>query len=368
MSDFESKLHFVENVKDYASEVAEKIRKSNRDFIQFGAGITGEKALHFLRKNYELRPLCFCDNNPAKQMTEIDGVKVYSLGYIMKHFRDYWILISCDAFLEISRQLVDAGVRSEDILYIEPDMLNSPRGGGEYVKEHLQDFKSMYELLEDEKSRKVYLGVLNYKITHDLKYVDGITDTVPYFDEELIKLQPDEVFLDCGAFIGDTLLDFVKQTQGEYKGVICFEPNKDNINLLQTTIDREQIRKVKVFPYGLSDKKQTLRFGGSTENGRISDNGSEIIECDTVDNLCLCMKEKVTFIKMDIEGSEYYALNGARELIQRDHPKLAICVYHKKDDFFVLPRLIKEIYAGYKLYFRQYELSGEETVCIALPD
>ena len=180
-------------------------------------------------------------------------------------------------------------------------------------------------------------------------------------------MHENEVFFDCGAFIGDTLNDFIRITEGKYKRVICFEPNIDNVTLLKKTISEKSYENVDVFPCGLSDKKQTLHFSGSSENGRIKKYGEITIECDTIDNLCYDSVDKVTFIKMDIEGSEFYALKGAERIIKRDHPKLAICVYHRMDDFYTLTKCIKAIYSGYKLYFRQYELSGEETVCFALP-
>lgn len=90
--------------------------------------------------------------------------------------------------------------------------------------------------------------------------------------------------------------------------------------------------------------------------------------CDSIDHICdKNGYKRLDFIKMDIEGSEYDALLGAKNVIRKWHPILAICVYHKEDDFYKIPNLIKDIYQGYKIYFRQYELSDEETVCYAIP-
>ena len=178
----------------------------------------------------------------------------------------------------------------------------------------------------------------------------------------------DEIFLDVGAYTGDTLLEFVQACGGEYGRVVCLEPSKENMTMLKKAVSENQLSNVDTYMLGASDKKQTLTFNAdSNVAARISKDGTERIDCDTIDNICLEKYAHINMIKMDIEGSEYYALIGAKGIIKRDHPKLAICVYHKPDDFFKLPQLIKKLYPGYKLYFRQYELSAEETVCYAIP-
>ena len=76
--------------------------------------------------------------------------------------------------------------------------------------------------------------------------------------------------------------------------------------------------------------------------------------------------ERVTFIKMDIEGSEYNALLGARETIVKDRPKLAVSIYHKKEDIWTLPSLILEMVPDYKLFFGHYSIAAAETVLYAI--
>ena len=77
-------------------------------------------------------------------------------------------------------------------------------------------------------------------------------------------------------------------------------------------------------------------------------------------------RDKVTFIKMDVEGAELESLKGAKNIILRDCPKLAICIYHKPEDLFEIPILIKEMCREYKIVIRQYADSIFETVCYAV--
>lgn len=90
------------------------------------------------------------------------------------------------------------------------------------------------------------------------------------------------------------------------------------------------------------------------------------LEVTSVDNVL--SGNKATFIKMDIEGSELEALKGCRRTIEMYHPKLAVCVYHREEDIFEIPKFILECYQGYRFFLRHYAHSASETVLYAIPD
>ncbi len=93
--------------------------------------------------------------------------------------------------------------------------------------------------------------------------------------------------------------------------------------------------------------------------------GNSTIEVDQLDAV-LPEGEPATFIKMDLEGAEYHALEGAKQTIQRYRPKLAISVYHKPEDIWEIPGVILNIHPGYKLYLRHYSIAAAETVVYAI--
>ena len=118
---------------------------------------------------------------------------------------------------------------------------------------------------------------------------------------------------------------------------------------------------------GLWDKAETLNFN-SFGNGSstISKDAEESIEVVALDDV-VDANDKVTFLKMDIESAELNALYGARRVIEKDKPRLAICVYHKPEDIIYIASYILSINPEYKLFLRHHSLiSSFETVLYAV--
>lgn len=172
-----------------------------------------------------------------------------------------------------------------------------------------------------------------------------------------------EYFVDVGALDGETTEYFLQHFENGHAYV--FEPNPK-----QFEITKERLRtypQAELFPYGAYDKNTTLRFApaeGDEGSAKISKAGDIEIEVRRLDDLL--GDRKVTFIKMDIEGSELAALRGAERIIREQRPKLAICVYHKLEDVWEIPSFILRCHPDYKLYLRHYSITHTETVLYAV--
>jgi FkbM family methyltransferase len=141
------------------------------------------------------------------------------------------------------------------------------------------------------------------------------------------------------------------------------EPSKENLILAEENL--KNFQNVNFISKGLSNQKDTLRFDtGSGSASSISENGTIEIEVDTLDSL---VNEKVTFIKMDIEGAEALAIEGMKNHIINDYPKMAISVYHKVDDLWKIPEQILAIRDDYDIYIRHYTEGTDETVMFFIP-
>lgn len=188
-------------------------------------------------------------------------------------------------------------------------------------------------------------------------------DESQYFEiQTMCPGMRDEFFVDVGALDGNTTKYFLEHIGGH---AYVLEPNP-----AQFAITKEALLaypEAECFPYGAYDQNTTLRFDpeeGDEGSARVSEAGSITIEVRKLDDLL--RDRKVTFIKMDIEGSELAALRGAERIIREQRPKLAICVYHKPEDMWEIPSLILQYHPDYKLYLRHYSISNTETVLYAV--
>ncbi len=219
----------------------------------------------------------------------------------------------------------------------------------EFFEENEENFRRAYDMLSDEKSKSDYLDILRFKLSGDVKYLVKTHSEKMKLYDEVLPLSDNETIMDLGAYDGDTIREFLTVTQGRYNKIFALEPDEKNFRKLERKTDG-LINLIRL-NIGAWDKKETLYFAKkSGRNSRLEDGGVPV-EFNSIDNIA---DGKVTFIKMDIEGAELKALEGAKNTIEQYRPKLYVCAYHRNEDMFSLPFKIKELYDGYKIYFRQH--------------
>jgi FkbM family methyltransferase len=153
--------------------------------------------------------------------------------------------------------------------------------------------------------------------------------------------------IDCGAFIGDSALIF---DQLNPKEIICVEPSLNNIKLLKKTIELNTLTsKIIIENYGVGEKEEILRISDNISCSSINSEQGSFIKIKKID--CICKNKKVTLIKMDIEGYELEAINGAKSTIINNKPVLLISIYHTGKDFFEIVPLLKKMVPDYKFSF-----------------
>jgi hypothetical protein len=120
--------------------------------------------------------------------------------------------------------------------------------------------------------------------------------------------------------------------------------------------------RIKIFNMGIWDSECDITYsiGNSQSTIGTGEGKGHVVPLDNI-----LKNEKVTFIKMDIEGAEPHALRGARNIIRTQKPKLAICTYHDFRHLWEIPLYIKELVPEYKIYLRHHTKLEYETVCYA---
>lgn len=180
-----------------------------------------------------------------------------------------------------------------------------------------------------------------------------------------------EAFVDAGVLDLSSSFNFMAWCHGNFEAIYAFEPDKISYNRCYKKASSFN-GGVHIFNQGLYDKTGQVRFdamaGGSSRivDGSaysvddISNDSISVIDLDTA-----LAGKTVTFIKMDIEGSEAKALLGAEKIISTQKPKLAICVYHKPEDIIEIPALVLRMNPEYRIAFRHYSMRSVETVMYA---
>ena len=219
----------------------------------------------------------------------------------------------------------------------------------DYLREHNEDFDRAYNILCDEKSKSDFTDVLNFKISGKTEYLFRSMYEKKKLYEDILHLSDEEVIVDLGAYDGDTIREFLSVTGGKYKKIYAFEPDEKNFRKL--TRKTEELYNIERYNLGAWDKKETLFFAKKGGRNSRKDEDGVPVSFDSVDNT---VKDEVTFLKMDIEGAEARALDGARETIKKYLPKLYVCAYHRNEDMYVLPQKIKDFDSRYNVYFRHH--------------
>jgi len=234
----------------------------------------------------------------------------------------------------------------------------------EDIKKNIEGYKRLLDVVADDKSKDFVISVLAFRLTGQLEYIDKLRgqyiESFPYkknFDMEFVKKGNSEVYIDVGGYQGETVLDYIKYNP-EYKGVIYIEPDKQNFNKGMKNL--KNVSKAALFNCGLDSENKTVNMTECKAMSRISSGFTEEekIEIKTLDSIGGEIEGrygKPTFIKMDIEGSEYGALCGGTSAIRNWLPSLEISTYHLVEDFLRLPILVDDLFEKkYNIYVRAY--------------
>lgn len=206
-----------------------------------------------------------------------------------------------------------------------------------------------------------------FRLTQDLEYINLIKDPpeTQYFDYSLMASINKNVFVDVGAFEGETTLAWHKLYKTEIEEIYLYEPDECNYKFCLDTLKKNRIQSATLKKMGVGDSNNQLSFSSGKGCGsKVSTDGLDIIQQTTLDEDIKC---KISYIKMDIEGYEIQAIKGARQHLMNDDTSLAVCTYHYLSDIWKIAEELDSYREDYKFYLRHYSNSGIETVLYAIP-
>lgn len=238
----------------------------------------------------------------------------------------------------------------------------------QYFAQNEEKIQYILQQLADETSKKIYTEILECRKHHKLPRYRSPKDQ--YFPSSIIQLSDEEVFVDCGAFTGDTIAAFLQAAQNKYKKIVAFEPDPHNFAALKA----QSVARCECFNTGVWHTKGELSFtlngtGSALEQAKPANHPQACpqitVPVEAIDQCPAC--KDMTYLKMDIEGAELPALKGAEQTIRKQRPKLGICIYHSNQDLIEIPLWILSLQLNYKLYVRHHGRYGlVETILYAV--
>jgi FkbM family methyltransferase len=347
--------------------------------ILFGAGKLGKSTLSRLR-TLGINPLAFADNNMALWGKQIDGLPVYSPEDIVKTFsRNTSFLVTIRhpqyTFEHTRRQLLTLGC--DKIIPVIALYWKFPEAFLPHyfidlphkILESRKEIRQAFLELGDEFSQKEYVAQLYYRLFLNQDLMQEPDHDAQYFPSGIPMTSQADIFVDCGAYDGDSIRSFLSKTKAKFNHIFAFEPDPKNYSRLSSYLQQlpSKVRsRITAKCSALGSRHERIRFhADGTPESTISTSEGVDVEVITLDDFLYDWIP--TYIKMDIEGSEIEALIGAQQLIQRNKPALAICVYHQPEHLWRIPLLLRSLSNEYRLFLRPHDYEGWDLVCYAIP-
>lgn len=351
----------------------------NSNFIIFGAGSLGKKTLYGLRQ-VGIEPLAFSDSDSKIWGSSIDGLKVLDPHDAADRFgcnATFIVTIwnpESQRYSTTNNQLKRLGCNSvvsfTQLFLKYPEIflpyyaIDKP----DIVINNRSEVEKAYHLLGDPISKDEYIRHIKFRLTGDLDVLPLADEGVQYFPN-FLKLPKDIVFVDIGAFDGDTIEAFLNHCKGNFKAAYALEP--DPLNYVKLLERREKWDSkiqniVNCREKAAGNINQMIHFNATGTLGSKSGCGEHEVECVRLDDILEL--EGPTYIKMDIEGAELEAIEGTKDIIKSYAPTMAVCVYHRPDDLWKIPIYINNLREDYYFFFRTHKEQGWDAVLYAIPN
>jgi FkbM family methyltransferase len=351
------------------------------NIVLFGAGRFG-RLVNSKLHDLQIQPIAFADNNPAFWGKTIDGVEVISPKEAATLYGRRAVFVVCiwngeahDRMADRVRQLESLGCKAvvpfgslfwkHHEAFLPHYCLDLPQK----VLLHRKRIRAAMQLWSDDYSREEFVAQVGFRASINLDLISRTSSGKHYFPPNLFSLGEDEVFIDCGAFDGDTIADFIEETKGCFQSILAFEPDAVTFPRLQERVQQFGggcSEKIQLSQTAVGRKPGTISFEATGTMLSVVGSGSNVVRVVELDAALASFNP--TFIKFDVEGFEPEALMGASQLLSRTRPILAVSAYHQQSHLWSIPLLLSSLLPErYEFFLRPHGSESWDLVCYAIP-
>jgi FkbM family methyltransferase len=343
------------------------------------AGVSGLVADHTLKGlgQVGIRPVALIDNNTTLWGTTLHDTVVSPPADAVMHYPDAVYVAAVFTHTPLRRQIATLGasrvVSYAHLFHKYPGAFLPYFAVDEpfALADQADAVQRTAHVWADEESYRLYTAILNWFVTLDSDAVPAPLPAAATYFPSGLEFRTDEVFVDCGAFDGDTVRRFVTVSHGRYRSIVAVEP--DPRAFMSLSACAANLEWTSAINAAVGAERGSMPFLASGEPSSHASSagaqglavGGELIDVDVIrlDDLV----PRPTYVKMDIEGFEREALEGARDLLSGGDTAFAITLYHRMSDLWQLPFFIHECAPDLRLYLRHYAEDWAETICYAIP-
>jgi FkbM family methyltransferase len=239
------------------------------------------------------------------------------------------------------------------------------------IPAHADAIRRASRRLGGDASRRVFVDCLRMRVEADVRALRAPDRAAQYVPRDVVAFDRPLRFVDGGAFDGDTVRA-LRAAKVPLEAVAAFEPDPTNYAALARSAAEAAAAGAggdvdwTLFPCGLWSSATQLRFDATANDGaRIGGSGGTVIQCVALDEALPSFRP--TLLKLDVEGAEPDALEGAKRTIARSRPTLAISAYHLPDHLWSLLAKIDAWELGYRFELRHHGFLDFDVVLYALP-
>lgn len=358
---------FIRLIRDCPNAKREAIRNMQAlalPLVIYGTGGYAKGLVAFLEE-FHIRITLACVDKEYFKANHWAGLEVLPIEEVGARHPRFNVLIGF-ADYKLARKKLEKVAGCNEVFFLD-STLSLDFFDYSYVARQQDEFQRTFDLLADELSRKTCVAFVNAKISGRPDDLYDLVSYDQYFPKGVFALHDREIFVDVGAYDGDTILNFIKQAGETYARIYALEPDADSFGKLSAMVKKNHLRDVILLNKGAWRDSTVLRFNMHSNikaRSSIAETGETKIGVVAIDQVV--GPEGATYIKMDVEGAELAALQGAEQTIRKFKPKLAVSVYHKPEDLVEIPRYLHGLVPGYSFYLRHHLHITHELVLYAV--
>lgn len=333
------------------------LKNCGKSIVMYGMGNGADKILNICDRKGIVVDDFFASDGFVRGHS-FHGKTVLTYAEIKERYSDFIVLLSFATSLPDVMKKIDEIASETELLIPDVPVFGDTLFDMDFFETHKKDIERTVGLFEDEKSKEVYKNVILAKLTGRPEYLRASVCDKDEVYNDVLRPEKYHAYADLGAYNGDTVREIANYAQN-LKKVYALEPDRRTFRKLSDYAETEKCFEIISYNAAAWNKAETLYFDGSgNKNSNVSDKNATLSGKKAVEVSALALDDilsgnPVDYIKYDVEGSEREALLGSAKTIKLHSPDLLVSLYHRSEDVFALPHLVKEL-GNYKSYLRRF--------------